>query len=146
MDFSLLLVIAVALSGVIYLLDVLLFKPRRRQRVATALAKAQDAEARLNAHLGLERDADRFHMFEGKKRPQNDQHRDWTYKILLNFGIPVDFNNIGSWEQEICYPSTGCSSCGKGSRSSAYESTAETSYAGNSPSCEVRTGEGRRVS
>lgn len=42
MDFSLLLVIAVALSGVIYLLDVLLLKPKRRQRVATADANTQE--------------------------------------------------------------------------------------------------------
>lgn len=41
MDFSLLLVIAVALSGVIYLLDVVLLRPQRRQR----LAKAESATA-----------------------------------------------------------------------------------------------------
>lgn len=38
MDFSLLLVIAVALSGAIYLLDVLWLKPKRRERLATAEA------------------------------------------------------------------------------------------------------------
>lgn len=42
MDFSLLLVLAVALSGVIYLLDVLLLRPKRRQRVTTADANTQE--------------------------------------------------------------------------------------------------------
>ncbi|MGO2242544.1 MAG: signal peptidase I [Halomonas sp.] len=42
MDFSLLLVLAVALSGVIYLLDVVLLRPKRRQRVATADANTQE--------------------------------------------------------------------------------------------------------
>lgn len=42
MDFSLLLVLAVALSGVIYLLDVLLLKPKRRQRYETAEANTQE--------------------------------------------------------------------------------------------------------
>ncbi|HBA00181.1 signal peptidase I [Halomonas sp. CnH100-B] len=36
MDFSLLLVLAVALSGAIYLLDVLVLRPKRRERVAKA--------------------------------------------------------------------------------------------------------------
>ncbi|GGC82408.1 signal peptidase I [Vreelandella lutescens] len=36
MDFSLLLVIAVVLSGAIYLLDILVLRPKRRERVATA--------------------------------------------------------------------------------------------------------------
>ena len=38
MDFSLLLVIAVALSGAIYLLDVLWLRPKRRERLAAAEA------------------------------------------------------------------------------------------------------------
>ncbi|MBR2515163.1 MAG: signal peptidase I [Halomonas sp.] len=38
MDFSLLLVLAVAISGLVYLLDVLWLRPKRRQRVATAEA------------------------------------------------------------------------------------------------------------
>ncbi|CAO1662881.1 signal peptidase I [Halomonas sp. NYA30] len=42
MDFSLLLVLAVALSGVVYLLDVLVLKPKRRQRFATAEANAKE--------------------------------------------------------------------------------------------------------
>ncbi|UXZ55310.1 signal peptidase I [Halomonas sp. 7T] len=42
MDFSLLLVLAVAISGVIYLLDVLLLKPKRRQRFEAAEANAGD--------------------------------------------------------------------------------------------------------
>ncbi|AQU82127.1 MAG: signal peptidase I [Halomonas sp.] len=49
MDFSLLLVLAVALSGVIYLLDVLWLRPKRRERVATAeaaTAEGLDASTR----------------------------------------------------------------------------------------------------
>ena len=42
MDFSLLLVLAVALSGVIYLLDVWLLKPKRRQRFAATEANTQE--------------------------------------------------------------------------------------------------------
>ena len=42
MDFSLLLVLAVALSGVVYLLDVLVLKPKRRQRFATAEANTKE--------------------------------------------------------------------------------------------------------
>lgn len=42
MDFTLLLVLAVALSGVIYLLDVLLFRPKRRERLASAEAASAD--------------------------------------------------------------------------------------------------------
>lgn len=42
MDFSLLLVLAVAISGFVYLLDVLWLRPKRRQRVATADAATTD--------------------------------------------------------------------------------------------------------
>lgn len=42
MDFSLLLVLAVAISGFVYLLDVLWLRPKRRQRVATAEAATTD--------------------------------------------------------------------------------------------------------
>mgnify|MGYP000622056214 CR=1 FL=1 len=49
MDFSLLLVLAVALSGAIYLLDVLVLRPKRRERVAkaeTATMEGLDAPTR----------------------------------------------------------------------------------------------------
>lgn len=49
MDFSLLLVLAVALSGAIYLLDVLVLRPKRRARVAkaeTATMEGLDAPTR----------------------------------------------------------------------------------------------------
>lgn len=42
MDFALLLVLAVALSGVIYLLDVIWLRPKRRERVAHADANTQE--------------------------------------------------------------------------------------------------------
>ena len=42
MDFALLLVLAVALSGVIYLLDVVWLRPKRRERVAHADAQTQE--------------------------------------------------------------------------------------------------------
>ena len=42
MDFALLLVLAVALSGVIYLLDVVWLRPKRRERLAHAEAQTQE--------------------------------------------------------------------------------------------------------
>lgn len=42
MDFSLLLVIAVLLSGAIYLLDILVFRPKRRQRTEAANAASEN--------------------------------------------------------------------------------------------------------